>query len=57
MMPVMNGFQALPLLRKTSPVSRVVVLSMLQGNPTETECLAPGASTFVDKMVKQENLI
>ena len=57
MMPIMNGFQALPLLLKTSPVSRVVVLSMLQGNPIEKECIALGASAFVDKMVKDEDLV
>ncbi|HEX9815656.1 MAG TPA: response regulator transcription factor [Candidatus Thermoplasmatota archaeon] len=57
MMPIMNGFQALPLLLKSSPVSRIVVLSMLQGNPIEKECLQLGASAFVDKMVKDEDLI
>lgn len=57
MMPIMNGFQALPLLLKASPGSRIVVLSMLQGNPIQKECMALGASGFIDKMGKDEDLI
>jgi DNA-binding NarL/FixJ family response regulator len=57
MMPVMNGFQALPLLVKAAPGSRIVVLSVLQGNPIERECRDLGASAFIDKMVQDDELV
>ena len=57
MMPIMNGFQALPLLRQEVPSARVVVLSMLQGNPIQRECMDLGAALFLDKMVKDEEMI
>ena len=57
MMPVMNGFQALPLLLQAVPQARIVVLSVLQGNPIEKECIALGAAAFIDKMVMDDELI
>jgi DNA-binding NarL/FixJ family response regulator len=57
MMPIMNGFQALPLLRAAAPEARVIVLSMLQGNPIQRECIQLGASLFIDKMVKDDDMI
>ena len=57
MMPVMNGFQALPKIREGVAQAKVVVLSVLHGNPIEKDCLSLGASGFVDKMVTDEELV
>lgn len=48
-MPVMDGFQALPLIRQAAPGARVVCLSMLQRLDAEPKVLALGATGFIDK--------
>ena len=57
-MPVMDGMQALPLMRKESPGSIIVMLSA-HGEQTEvaTRCRELGASGFVTKGVPISVLI
>lgn len=53
-MPVLGGMEALPELRKRSPKSRIIILSMLQRDGIEQEALARGATGFIDKGLDSE---
>jgi DNA-binding NarL/FixJ family response regulator len=46
---VMPGIAALPHIRRRSPGSKVVVLSMLQQESVREDALALGAAAFIDK--------
>jgi two-component system, NarL family, response regulator LiaR len=48
-MPKMGGLPALPMVREASPLSTVVVLSMLQEEKSIQESLHKGAAAFLDK--------
>lgn len=48
-MPGMGGIAALPHIRRRSPTSKVVVLSMLQQESVRDDALALGATAFIDK--------
>lgn len=48
-MPVMDGLEALPLVRAASPATRVVMLTALTGESIRERALAAGASAFVEK--------
>lgn len=50
-MPVMNGLQALPLIREASPHSRVVMLSGFGTQEIKQQCADHGAVDFIDKGV------
>jgi DNA-binding NarL/FixJ family response regulator len=56
-MPVMNGIEALPLIRKASPRSRIVIHTMLQRDPWYERSMAAGADAFIDKGVTNEELV
>ncbi len=48
-MPLMDGLQALPLIREVSPATRVVMLSGFTTPEIKTRALKLGACTFVEK--------
>ncbi len=50
-MPRMDGLQALPTLRETSPTSKVIVVSGFANGLMEDRALAAGAARFVEKGV------
>jgi two-component system response regulator NreC len=57
MMPVLNGLEALRIIRQRSPRSRVVVLSMHSNNAFVAEALRNGATGYVLKGSCEEDLI
>jgi len=56
-MPVMDGLEALPLLRKVSPASRVVVLSGFNASQLAGEAMALGAHGYIEKGSRPSQLI
>ena len=56
-MPLMNGVDTLPLLRKQCPKSRIIVISMLQRERVESEVLQKGADAFLDKGLDSETFV
>ena len=50
-MPKMDGLQALPTLRESSPASKVIVVSGFANGLMEDRVLAAGAARFVEKRV------
>ncbi len=48
-MPLMDGLQALPLIRRESPQSRIVVLSGLPASAAAERALNAGADAFLPK--------
>jgi len=56
-MPVMDGLQALPLLRQVSPASRVVVLAGVNAGQLAGEAMALGAHGYIEKGTAPAELI
>lgn len=56
-MPIMDGFEALPEIRKVSPRSVVIILSMMQASEVEAKVLELGAAAFLDKGLPTEELL
>ena len=56
LMPIMNGFDALPFVRRAAPESHIIVLSMLERRGVKEEVLAQGADGFLDKGLEGEEL-
>jgi PAS domain S-box-containing protein len=48
-MPVMDGLEAIPLIRRCSPRSRIVVLSGFGADQMAARALAAGASAYLEK--------
>jgi DNA-binding NarL/FixJ family response regulator len=48
-MPVMDGLQAIPLLREHAPETAIVVLSGFARGQLDLEALSLGASAYVEK--------
>jgi len=48
-MPVLDGLQAIPLIRANSPDSSIVVLSGFARGRVDSDALALGASAYVEK--------
>ena len=48
-MPVMDGLQAMPLVRRASPATAIVVLSGFDARRMEQRALRSGASAYVEK--------
>ena len=56
-MPVMDGWEALPLLRTASPGSQVVVLSGFAAASMSASVLAAGAADYLQKGVSPDTII
>ncbi|HWU21536.1 MAG TPA: response regulator [Nocardioides sp.] len=48
-MPVMDGLEAIPMMRNTAPGLRIIVLSGFSTDTVADQALAAGASRFVEK--------
>lgn len=48
-MPVMDGLEALPLIREAAPATRVVMLTGVASADLRERALAAGASAFIEK--------
>ena len=57
MMPGLSGLEALRIIRKRSPRTRVVVLSMHDNNAFVAEALKNGATGYVLKGSDEQNLV
>lgn len=55
-MPVMDGLQALPELKRVCPSSKIVVLSAFSATMVAEEALACGADTYIEKGVAIKEL-
>lgn len=56
-MPVMDGLEALPLLRDASPGSRVVVYSGLDAARMESRARELGAHAYLEKGLDPDSLV
>jgi DNA-binding NarL/FixJ family response regulator len=48
-MPVMDGLEALLLIRQRHPVTRIIMTTICDGAEVEARCLAGGADAFLTK--------
>lgn len=48
-MPGMDGFEAIPHIRKLAPTTRIVVVSGLDASEVAERCIALGADAFIEK--------
>ena len=55
-MPVMDGLEALPLIRQVAPEAQVVVLSGFEERRLGPQALALGASAYLEKGLPPEAL-
>jgi two-component system, chemotaxis family, chemotaxis protein CheY len=55
-MPVMDGLQAIPLIRECSPATRIIVLSGFGDGPAADSARALGIDRFVDKSTSLEEI-
>jgi signal transduction histidine kinase len=56
-MPVMDGLEAIPLVRRASPGTRIVVLSAFSSNHMAAEARRAGADAYVEKGAASEQLV
>jgi DNA-binding NarL/FixJ family response regulator len=56
-MPVMDGLEALPILRRTVPTSTVVMLSGFSEARLGAEAAAGGAAAYLEKGVSPDVLV
>ncbi len=49
-MPIMNGIDALPEIRKVCPQAKVIMLTMLDDHTTITKLIEIGANSYLSKM-------
>jgi signal transduction histidine kinase len=56
-MPVMDGLEALPLMRAASPELRVVIVSGFERRAMEAQVMEAGADGYIQKGVPPEELI
>jgi len=55
-MPVMDGLQAIPLIRERSPNTKIIVLSGFGDGPAAESAIALGIDRFVDKSTSLEEI-
>lgn len=56
-MPVMDGLEALPLVKAAAPVARVIVLSAYAAGRMADAALAAGADAYLEKSASDEELL
>lgn len=57
LMPVMDGWEALPRLREASPAARIVVVSGQDRMQMEPRALAMGAAAYIEKGVPAPDIL
>ena len=53
LMPVMNGYEALPKLRESCPNARIVIVSSVEAVQKEEWCYENGADAYFEKPLSQ----
>jgi DNA-binding NarL/FixJ family response regulator len=48
-MPVMDGLQAIPLIKKRTETTKIVVFSAFEADQMSSEALAQGADAYIEK--------
>lgn len=48
-MPVMDGFESLPLIRSASPDSKVIIVTSYRDDQAKDRSLSSGASAYIEK--------
>ncbi|MGH2820448.1 MAG: response regulator [Actinomycetota bacterium] len=56
-MPVMNGLEAIPEIRETSPETRIVVLSGIEAPQAADEAMARGATAYIEKGTAADDIV
>jgi PAS domain S-box-containing protein len=56
-MPVMDGLEALPLMRAAAPHARIVVLSGFESSQMATTALGAGASAYIQKGAAPDEIV
>jgi len=56
-MPVMNGLEALPLLRRAAPACIVIVVSSFRADLMADRAMAAGATSYVEKFAAPTDLV
>jgi len=49
MMPVLDGLHAIPQIRRQSPDTKIIVLSVAAAHPSSSEALEMGATAMIQK--------
>lgn len=57
LMPVMDGWQALPEIRRASPKTKIVVVSGQDKRVMESRALALGAAAYIEKGMASSDII
>ena len=57
LMPVMDGWQALPEIRRASPETKIVVVSGQDKRVMESRALSLGASAYIEKGMASSDII
>jgi DNA-binding NarL/FixJ family response regulator len=56
-MPVMNGLEALPLIREAAPSARVIMLSAHGTSDMKDKAVAAGASRYIEKTASTREIV
>ena len=56
-MPIMDGLEAIPRIRRSSPESRIVVLSAMEAGQVRDRAMTSGADAFIEKRLLSDSLI
>jgi DNA-binding NarL/FixJ family response regulator len=48
-MPIMDGLEAIPLIRKVSPATKIIMLSSLDASSMRSRVIAQGADGYIEK--------
>ncbi len=56
-MPVMDGLEALPLIRESAPRTHIVMLTGVSSEMIRRRALEGGASLFIEKGIDVESLV
>ncbi|MDQ6728393.1 MAG: PAS domain S-box protein [Actinomycetota bacterium] len=56
-MPVMNGMEAIPLIRRSAPATRIVVLSGFTAERMGAEAVEAGATAYLEKSYRPDELV
>ncbi|MDQ2826898.1 MAG: PAS domain S-box protein [Actinomycetota bacterium] len=56
-MPVLNGMEAIPLIRRSAPAARIVVLSGFAAERAGAAAVEAGATAFLEKRYRPDELV
>jgi two-component system NarL family response regulator len=56
-MPLMNGLEAILLIRQENPAARIIILSMYPQDQRERDASGAGANAYLPKVVDMHQLV